>query len=268
VPVDADGDQASVDAESPLVLLIDDDPVVHDQVRRHLKKDRVTVISATTGEAGLELAASRRPHVILLDVLLGGIDGWHVLARLKSDPELAAIPVIMMTVVDQKNAGFALAREYLVKPVEPARLASVVATCCGPPDGTRRVALVVDDEPQNRRRLARLLNAAGWSVVEAADGQQALQALAASRPDLILLDLMMPVLDGFAFMEHLRSSPEHAAIPVVVVTSKDLTEEERTRLTSAAARVVDTRHHDKDVLLARLNEQLRALLPERPERVA
>jgi CheY-like chemotaxis protein/anti-sigma regulatory factor (Ser/Thr protein kinase) len=265
VPVDAGGDQ-SVDAESRLVLLIDDDPVVHDQVRRHLKKERVTVISATTGEAGLELAAARRPNAILLDVLLAGIDGWHVLARLKSDPQLASIPVILMTVLDQKNAGFALgAREYLVKPVEPARLASVVATCCGPPDGTGRVALVVDDDPQNRRRLTRLLDAPGWAVVEAADGQQALQALAVRRPDLILLDLVMPVLDGFAFMEQLRSSPEHAAIPVVVVTSKDLTDEERARLTSAAAQVVETRNYDMDVLLARLNEQLRGLVPERPE---
>jgi signal transduction histidine kinase/DNA-binding response OmpR family regulator len=256
-PTDAPGSSD----EQPLVLLIDDDTVVHDQVRRHLEKERVTVIIATSGEDGLALAAARRPSAILLDVMLGSIDGWQVLARLKSDPELSAIPVIMMTVIDQKNAGYALgAREYLVKPVERGRLTGVIAKCCGAGDGHRRLALVVDDERDNRRMLGRLLEASGWQVAEAADGRDALSAVAARRPDLILLDLIMPVLDGFGFMDELRKSPEHAAIPVVVVTGKDLTADERARLTSAVAHIVEKRQYDKDALLTQVNEQVMGLL--------
>jgi signal transduction histidine kinase/DNA-binding response OmpR family regulator len=253
-------EQVEEEAGRPLVLLIDDDPVLHDQVRRHLK-ERVNVLIATTGEAGLELAAARRPSAILLDVMLGGIDGWQVLARLKADPELAAIPVILLTIIDQKNAGYALgAREYLVKPVDRGQLTGVIAKCCGSADGKHRLALVVDDELDNRRMLRRQLEACGWQVAEAGDGHQALRSVSSRAPDLILLDLMMPGLDGFGVMEELRASPAHATIPVIVVTGKDLTDDERARLTSAVVRIVEKRHYDKDALLAQINEQVSGVL--------
>ncbi len=256
----------AVDDGSPAILLIDDDSVVHDQVRRSLAKHHVRVISAFGGEEGLQLASTVQPRAILLDVLMGGVDGWQVLARLKSDPRVAHIPVVMMTVLDQKNAGYALgARDYLVKPVDGKQLAHTIGECCGPSasaGSARRSALIVDDEPGDRRIVRRLLEAAGWDVAEAEDGNRALAIVSARPPDLILLDLMMPGMDGFSFMDELRRRPGGCAIPIIVVTAKDLSSDERDRLTGAAALIVSKRSYDKETLLTEINQRVLALVQD------
>jgi CheY-like chemotaxis protein len=231
---------------------------VHDQVRRSLAKDGVRVISAYDGEEGVRLAASCDPRAILLDVIMKGVDGWQVLARLKSDPRLSYVPVIMLTVIDEKIAAYALgAREYLVKPVERQQLTQVVARCQAPiATGERRSALIVDDELENRRMLRRMLEASGWAVAEAEDGHRALAIVGARAPDLILLDLMMPGMDGFAFMDEMRKRPDTSAIPIVVVTAKDLTIEERTRLMGTVTHIVEKRGAAPDALLNQVNEQV------------
>lgn len=259
--------EGAIEPGAPAVLLIDDDPVVHDQLRRLLAKSQVRVLSAFDGERGIELASTAQPRAILLDVIMNGVDGWQVLARLKTDQRLSHIPVLMMTVVDQRNAGYALgAREYLVKPVSRDQLAHVIGSYCAPSaePHVRASVLVVDDEPDTRRALRRMLEGFGWDVVEAGDGREALAAVAVRPPHLILLDLMMPVMDGFAFMDELRQRREYQSTPIVVVTAKDLTADERARLTGAVSRIVETRGFDRDALLAHLHQQVLEFLRVQP----
>lgn len=249
------------DANAPAVLLIDDDVAIHDQLRRLLAKNRVRLISAFNGDEGIKLALTSNPQAILLDVVMRGIDGWQVLSRLKSEPTLSYVPLIMMTVVDERNAGFALgAREYLVKPVDRALLAQVIGRCCGPAtDGhARRSVLIVDDEPDNRRVMRRLIEGLGWDVAEAEDGNRALSVIAVRRPDLILLDLVMPGMDGFAFMDELRKNPRDHAIPVIVVTAKTLTAAERQHLAGAVHHIVEKSGYSREELLRVMNEQVLA----------
>jgi CheY-like chemotaxis protein len=179
------------------------------------------VETAAGGAEGLALARQLRPVAITLDVVMPEMDGWSVLSALKADPDLADVPVVMLTMVDDRNKGFRLgAADYLVKPVDPDRLTAVLRRHHADAAGCR--VLVVDDDADLRRRLRGLLEAVGWAVDEAADGREALDRLAA-RPSLILLDLLMPEMDGFEFLAQLRERVEFRTVPVVVLTAKDLT---------------------------------------------
>src|SRR5262249_43037512 len=179
------------------VLVIDDDAGSRQVLSHFLEKKGFRVEVAAGGEEGLELARKLRPLAITLDVLMPGMDGWAVLGALKSDPDLADIPVVMLTMVDDRNKGFRLgAADYLTKPVHPDRLTAVLRRHQG--DRSVRRVLVVDDDADLRRLLRGLLEKDGWVVDEAADGREALVRLSA-RPSLVLLDLLMPVMDGFEF---------------------------------------------------------------------
>jgi CheY-like chemotaxis protein len=219
------------------VLVIDDDPTVHDVVERFLAPDGYATIPASSGEEGIRLARELHPAVITLDVLMPGTDGWAVLSALKSDPELAPIPVIMLTIIDERPMGYALgAAEYLSKPIDRDRLVAVLAKhLVGRKEG---LIMVVEDEPGTREILRRTLEPVGWSVAEAEDGGQALDLLASQQPDAIVLDLMMPGMDGFELLTVLKARPKWASIPVVVVTSKDLTLEDRARLQESSVRAI------------------------------
>jgi CheY-like chemotaxis protein len=196
------------------------------------------VIGAGSGEEGLAMARQLHPAAIILDVMMPGGDGWHVLRELKKDPALAGVPVLMLTVVDDRSMGMALgAAEYLTKPVDRDRLVEVVRRLRH--EHGSGTALVVDDDPVARRRLAAMLDQEGWSVMEAEDGRQALARLDEATPDLILLDLQMPVLDGFGFLNELHARDGTDAIPVVVVTGRDLTTDEREILGLSVRRVFD-----------------------------
>jgi signal transduction histidine kinase/CheY-like chemotaxis protein len=221
----------------PRVLVIDDDAAARDLLQRSLAKDGFVVRAAANGLDGLEAARQWRPGVITLDVIMPTLDGWEVLARLKADPVTADIPVVMVSVVDDHNLGLALgANEYLTKPVDRERLSRVMARFRQRPGAPR--VLVVDDDPAARELLACALTAEGWRVVEAANGQAALDTLSAGAPAAILLDLLMPEMDGFEFIEQLRQRPDGRDVPVVVVTGKDLTEADRRRLNGHASRIV------------------------------
>jgi CheY-like chemotaxis protein len=206
--------------------VIDDDPSVRNLIRRTLEKEGFRVRYASGGEEGLRQARRLRPDAITLDVMMPMMDGWAVLAALKSDPELDDIPVIMVTVVDDKNLAYSLgAADYVTKPIERKRLAAVLRKYR--PAGR---ALVVDDDELCRRMARHALEQDGWSVVEAANGRQGLERVADSRPDLIVLDLMMPEIDGFGFADQLSRHESWRTIPVLVMTSRDLSSQERTRL--------------------------------------
>jgi CheY-like chemotaxis protein len=212
------------------VLVIDDNAYSRDVLRRTLEDDGHTVATAASGEEGLAIARQLRPSLILLDVMMPGMDGWAVLRKLKADPELRTIPVTMVTVIDDEvRMGFALgAAEYLTKPVDREHLLEVAR------DLTRGEghALVVEDDEAARRLVVHGLEGAGWQVTEAANGREGLERIAERQPDLVLLDLMMPEMHGFEFMEHLRRNPATAALPVVVLTAKELSTEEREYLQS------------------------------------
>ncbi|MGB5591701.1 MAG: PAS domain S-box protein, partial [Gammaproteobacteria bacterium] len=210
------------------VLVIDDDATVRELLARDLTRDGYEVLLAENGAQGLELARSEHPAAITLDVMMPGMDGWSVLRALKADEATAAIPVIMITIVDDKSLGYTLgAAEYLSKPVDRKRLREAMSRLQTSVDGD---VLVVDDEPDVRELTRRTLEAEGLGVREAGNGQEALEEVARKRPGLIILDLMMPVMDGFEFVLRLRQNPDTADLPVVVVTAKELTAEDRERL--------------------------------------
>jgi len=219
------------------VLVIDDDPQVHDLVSRYLTKEGFCVASALNGEDGLRLAAQVHPVAITLDVMLPRIDGWSVITSLKADPALAAIPVIFLTMLDQKVLGYSLgAADFLVKPVDRAVLLRTIARHCL--EGSKKSALVVEDDPATRDLMRRSLESEGWKVSEGTNGVEGLACVEKEKPGFILLDLMMPVMDGFEFLERLRAREEWRSIPVLVCTAKDLNNQDRERLAGAVTQVI------------------------------
>ena len=218
------------------VLVIDDDVDARDLLVRGLAKDGFDIHVAESGEEGIRMALELKPDVISLDVLMPGMDGWTVLRTLKSNPETANIPVIMVSMLDNKDMGYALgASDYLLKPFDRERLVTVLRKyrCATPPCPV----LVVEDDPAARDVLRRTLQNDGWIVWEAANGRLALESVGKNTPDLILLDLMMPEMDGFDFVSELRKMDAGRNIPVVVVTAKDLTSEDRQRLEGQVRRI-------------------------------
>jgi CheY-like chemotaxis protein len=218
------------------VLVIDDDPPTRDLLSRMLVKEGFQVLEAADGEAGIGLARAERPDVITLDVLMPGVDGWGVLAALKDDPAVASIPVVMLSVTDERNLGFALgASEYLTKPIERARLSAVLARYRRTPGAG---VLIVEDDADTRTMLRRSLEKEGWRVSEAENGRTGLERVRAEQPTLVLLDLMMPEMDGFEFLDGLRAGFAEGAPDVVVITAKELTEDDRRRLSGGVSRVL------------------------------
>jgi signal transduction histidine kinase/DNA-binding response OmpR family regulator len=230
------------------VLVIDDDASALDLIGRYLAGEGYGVLTATDGAEGLRLARERRPNLITLDVLMPRVDGWSVLQQLKADPQLAGIPVILLSMTDDRSLGFALgASEYLTKPIDRERLGAVLRKYEG--GDPAAPALVVDDEPNARDVLCRALKRAGWPVVEAENGRVALDRVAENVPRLILLDLMMPVMDGFEFVAELRQHEAWREIPILVITAKEITSADRARLEGNVARIFQKGAFGRDDLL-------------------
>lgn len=215
---------------STTILVIDDNASVRDLTQRALVQAGYRVITAPNGIAGLRLALTAVPDVILLDVMMPEMDGWAVLRALKLDPQLMAIPVIMMTITDDKTLGYALgASDYLLKPVSSGHLISVLQKYRSGSAASDWVMLV-EDNAANREMTRRQLQLCGWQVEEAENGRIALEKLEQRQPSVILLDLMMPEMDGFEFLQRLRQRPEWRSLPVIVLTAKDLTQEDQQQL--------------------------------------
>jgi signal transduction histidine kinase/CheY-like chemotaxis protein len=240
-----------------VVLVIDDDPSALDLIGRTLQGAGVRVVTASDGEEGLNLARTLHPAAITLDALMPGMDGWEVLRELKDDRETRDIPVLMVTMTDDRKLGYALgATEFLTKPVERSHLVGLLERYAGA--DTERRALVVDDQAANREVLRRALENEGWQVSEAENGQVALEKVAGQAPSLILLDLMMPVMDGFEFVMEMRERDASRAIPIVVVTAKDVTEEDRRRLQGDVVGLIQKSGLDRESLLAQLHQLVAA----------
>jgi signal transduction histidine kinase/CheY-like chemotaxis protein/ligand-binding sensor domain-containing protein len=259
----ADTPRPPADPPAPhsVVLVIDDDPAVRELVQRALGKDGFQVKLATTGPQGLELARELKPAAITLDVMMPGMNGWSVLGALKADPATADIPVILMTIVDDRNLGFALgAADYLVKPIDWNRLSSVMQKYRK--DSQAATVLIVDDDPVTRKMLERHLSGAGWTVATAANGRMALDRMPALMPRLILLDLMMPEMDGFEFLAELRRRPEWRTLPVIVITAKDLNPEDWIRLQGCVSRILQKGALSREALIGEIEQILAATLPK------
>ena len=232
------------------VLVIDDEATVRDLMQRFLTKEGFRVVTAPGGEEGLRRARELQPDAITLDVMMPGMDGWAVLSALKADPELADIPVIMLTIVDDKNLGYALgASDYLTKPIDRERLVTVL-------EKYRRdlPVLIVDDDATVRQLLRRMLEPEGYTVVEADNGRAALERLREVSPSVVLLDLMMPEMDGFEFVAEFRRHEPWRAIPIVVITAKELTGDDHERLNGYVQKILQKGAHSRAELLADVRE--------------
>ncbi|MCH9670842.1 MAG: response regulator [Gammaproteobacteria bacterium] len=219
------------------ILVIDDDARVLDLSTRILAKQGFSVATAQAGEQGLAMATQLQPTAILLDIIMPGMDGWQVLTALKADPATAAIPVVMMTMLDDRQTGFALgATEYLTKPIDRQRLTDFFDALA--PDTITGDVLVVEDDEATRAGLGRALEARVATVRMADNGRAALALMQQRTPDLIFLDLMMPEMDGFEFLEHLRTNAAWREVAVVVITAKSLSADERARLNGYVDEVV------------------------------
>jgi len=239
------------------VLVVDDDRATRELISRGLVREGFRAITAATGEEALRLARSQRPDVISLDVLMPGMDGWTVLRSLKADPLTASIPVVMVSMLDDQEIGFALgAADYLTKPFDRERLVSSLRRFR---DGDHpRPVLVVEDDPASREVIRRTLERDGWVVWEAENGRVALEAVRRHVPDLVILDLMMPEMDGFEFVSHLRSLDAGRSIPVVVITARELSLEDRKRLSGQVRRVFRKGSFSRDELMQELRRALEA----------
>ena len=269
LPLDAAGagpaaaTAAAVDAAAAAggntVLVIDDDPDARDLLERYLTREGMSVVTAPDGATGLERARKLVPAAITLDVMMPGMDGWTVLNELKSDPKTAAIPVVVVTMIDDKDTGFALgAVDYLTKPISRDRLVSTLERYRDRSD-TGRVMIVEDDEAV-RKLVESTLGRDGWNVFGAGDGQAALDLLDEATPDVVLLDLMLPVMDGFTFLEKLRAHERFSSVPVLVITAKELDDAERARLERSVDSVILKQSQSREDLLAEIHTRLQGCL--------
>ncbi|WP_170766388.1 response regulator [Ruegeria lacuscaerulensis] len=236
-------------AYSGTILVVDDDDTTRELMRVFLAKEGFDVVTAADGKEALKLARKIRPSVITLDVLMPPPNGWDVLVELKADETLADIPVIMLTMLDEARKGFGLgASDYLVKPLDREKLRDSLNRF-RPKEGAP-LALLVEDDEATRTWLRGCLMNDGWRVTEGENGRIALSLIEEETPDLILLDLMMPEMDGFEFLEALRKVSEGENIPVVVITAADLTSEDRRRLTNGVESILEKSSTSCDTLLS------------------
>ena len=239
-------------ADRQTVLVIDDDPAQRELMSRFLERQGFAVRTAADGATGLALAREIRPRAITLDVMMPQMDGWSVLGALKADADVAAIPVVMVSFVNDAGLEAALgAADHLDKPVAWNRLKDVMDHLRGA-DGE---VLVVDDDAGVRERLRATFERQGWTVTEAENGRVALDKVRHGPPRAVLLDLTMPVMDGFSFLHALRATPGCADLPVIVFSARDLSAADRARLDGA-----DVLMSKADDLVAVAGE-LKALVP-------
>jgi signal transduction histidine kinase/CheY-like chemotaxis protein len=245
----------SSDGKTSTVLAIDDDQTIKELLQRYLTKEGFQVITASNGTLGLSLAKEIRPDAIILDVMMPGMDGWTVLTNLKADPEVANIPVIIMSIIDDKNLGYALgASDYLLKPIDRDRLSAVLQKYHSAQSS--KSVLVVEDNKITNQMIGRQLEKEGWRVTSVRNGREALEALQTMQPGLIVSDLMMPEMDGFEFLHQLRQNPKWLKIPAIVVTAKELTEEERQCLHLHVNKIFEKGSYDRQALLKEVSDLL------------
>ena len=241
-----------------IVLCIDDDPNVISLISQELEEEGYQVVGATRALEGIEKAHSVSPCAITLDIMMPGMDGWEAISRLKADPATRDIPLIVISIIDNKELGYRLgADEYLVKPVEKEALLRSLQRF----DRGGGEALVIDDDPAVVELVTQLLEEDGWTVQGAGDGQEGLNKLRRRPSDVVLLDLMMPVMDGFEALRKIRASRSERIrnLPVIIITAKDLSAQERRDLLQSTTRIIEKDGLDRERLLRELRESLKEM---------
>jgi signal transduction histidine kinase/CheY-like chemotaxis protein/HAMP domain-containing protein len=243
------------------VLVVDDDPATRELLERELVARGYSVVQAAGGAEAMRMARSLRPSAITLDIIMPDMDGWGVLRALKLDPELREIPVVLLTILGDREMGYALgASEFLTKPVDADQLSRTVGRFLAAAPAEASV-LIVDDDAGTRQMLRRMLAKQGWQVREASSGQACLTELDRARPTVMLLDLMMPGMDGFETLERVRREARWRDLPVVVVTAKDLTREEAARLTQQAQHVFQKGAYKRSELISTVDVMIAERTP-------
>jgi signal transduction histidine kinase/CheY-like chemotaxis protein len=247
------------ESASRLVLCVDDDEGVITLFRRYLEKQGYQVVGLTDATRTVEEAKRLDPFAITLDVMMPGKDGWQIINELKDNDDTQHIPVIMCTIVGERDRGLSLgASDYLVKPVlERDLLASLDRL---DREEGEHLVLVVDDQEEDRKLLRRMIESQdGYEVIEASGGSEAIAAVKRSHPHMIVLDLLMPDIDGFAVLEEVKADPTTRSIPIIVVTAKDLTEDDREMLNSRIGALIQKGVLDREELLEDVSAALRKL---------
>jgi PAS domain S-box-containing protein len=241
------------------VLVIDDDAAARELVARFLTREGFEVVTAASGLEGLQIAKEIRPKCITLDIMMPGMHGWDALSTFKTDPDLAHIPVVILSIVDNQRLGYALgAADYITKPVERDHLVKTINKYWD--KAAEGLVLLVEDDSATREMMHRILVREGWSVCDAGNGKTALDCVAARQPALILLDLMMPEMDGFEFLVRLRENPQWREIPVVVLTAMEITEADQLRLNGRVTTILSKGAVSKEELLKELSQIVRATM--------
>ena len=220
------------------ILIIDDDPTVSELIKRQLLRDSYNVVIANNGKEGIELARKIKPNLITLDILMPEMDGWSVLRTLKADPEVSKIPVVMASILDEKNKGFSLgAADFVSKPIEKERLISSIQTLIGKSENLK--ICIIEDDDNLRFTIKEILEKQGNIIIDASNGKDALSKLNKENPlpDIILLDLMMPVMNGFEFLNQIKNT-KIKSIPILVLTGADLDDKDKIFLNNETEKVI------------------------------
>ncbi|HEX6271054.1 MAG TPA: GAF domain-containing protein [Anaerolineales bacterium] len=245
------------------ILVIDDDPDAVYLLQENLAQQEFEIIGARNGPEGMRLAREGQPQAILLDIVMPGADGWQVLHDLKASPATSNIPVVFLTIVDKKALGLQLgAAAYLLKPLDPVEVRDTLNRVIGGMARVPKRVLVVDDDPNIADMLRQFLPQSDFILESALDGETGIRAVEANRPDIILLDLIMPHLDGFGVIECLRAKPQTRDLPIIVISAKDLTAAESARLKETVAVVMKKQGFEGEKLVDEINNMLK------PERLA
>lgn len=239
------------------ILVIDDDPDAVYLLQENLNQQEFEISGARNGSDGLRMALQQHPQAILLDVVMPGADGWQVLHDLKQNPATAGIPVIFLTILDKKALGFSLgAADYLLKPLDPVTVREALDRVILAGEYRQRTILVADDDPAVADMLSQFLPESTFRLESVFDGISALEAIATHRPDILLLDIAMPRLDGFGVLEVLRSNPVTHSLPVIVLSAKDLSAPETARLKETVTLVMKKQGFQGEKLLNQINTLL------------
>ena len=240
------------------ILVIDDDPNAQELMKKFLLKENYMVLQATSGHNGLDMAAKHLPDLITLDVMMPEMDGWEVLAALQNNETTKNIPVIMLTLANEPDIGYSLgATDYLTKPVDWGRLSRILEK--HEIETSSQSILIVEDDEITREMLKKSLETNEFKVSVAKNGKEGLERVKRAKPALILLDLMMPEMDGFEFAEELRENKEWLDIPVVVITAKDLNSEDHNRLKGNVEAIMQKGSYTKDELLNEVGHRIKKL---------
>ena len=264
LPANRSSEPSAGASSANLILAIDDDPTTLDMMKKYLNKEGYEVVTASNGDEGLRLARELNPAAITLDVLMPRVDGWKVIKALKADPDTRHIPVIMLTMVGDKSMGLSLgAMEFLSKPIDREHLLRVLHQCC--PSKSAKPILIVEDDVTMREMLTRTLAKEDWQVREAGNGKEALAQVSQEVPGMILLDLLMPVMDGFEFLEALRKREDWRDIPVLVITSKDITQQEKQVLQERVVTIFQKGAYTRAELLDQVSSAIRQFVTKHDE---